>query len=150
MRNALHRSILFLTPAATALWLTAWFAPAGAHAAGDDAKAAALQACPAVEEEIVDLELLAEGLKNSKAVGLLEKIRLKSAIDDLIGRLEAFHNGAKTYSLAELQQQYDVLLMRIAAHLQHKDQVLHGRLCNAWDAIWRDLIDSSSFAQRSW
>jgi hypothetical protein len=40
--------------------------------------------------------------------------------------------------------------MRIAAHLQHKDQVLHGRLCNAWDAIWRDLIDSSSFAKRSW
>jgi hypothetical protein len=150
MRNTLHRSILFLTPAATALWLTAWLAPTGAHAAGDDFKAAALQACPAVEEEIVDLELLAEGLKDSKAVGLLEKIRLKSAIDDLIGRLEAFHNGTKTYSLAELQQQYDVLLMRIAAHLQHKDQVLHGRLCNAWDAIWRDLIDSSRFAKRSW
>jgi aryl carrier-like protein len=85
MRKALHRRISFLTLAAAALWLTAWFAPVGAHAAGDEAKAAALQACPAVEEEIVDLELLAEGLNNCRAVGLLEKLRPRSAIDDLIG-----------------------------------------------------------------
>lgn len=105
----------------------------------------ALQSCPAIEEEIVDLDLLAEGLKNSRAVGVVEKLRLRTAIDGLIGRMKAFHDGAKDFSEAELQQQYDLLLMRIAAHLQHKDQVLHGRLCNAWEPIWRDLVDSGSF-----
>ena len=35
--------------------------------------------------------------------------------------------------------------MRIAAHLQHKDHLLHGRLCNAWESIWRDLVDSGTF-----
>ena len=49
------------------------------------AKAAALQACPPIEEEIVDLQLLADGLKNSSAVSVLEKLRLRAAIDDLIG-----------------------------------------------------------------
>jgi hypothetical protein len=107
-------------------------------------KAAALQDCPAVEEEIVDLDLLAEGLKNSGAVGLLEKVRLRSAIDAMIGRMKAFHAGAKAYTLPQLQQQYDVLLVRIAAHLQHKDTVLHGQLCNAWEPIWRDLADAGS------
>ncbi|MCU0966936.1 MAG: hypothetical protein MUF08_18245 [Burkholderiaceae bacterium] len=137
--------------AVLALWLALWLAPAAAAGAADDAaKAAALQACPTVEEEIVDLNLLAEGLKASSAVGLLEKIRLKSAIDDLVGRFKAFHAGATHYTQAELQQQYDLLLMRIAAHLQHKDQLLHGQLCNAWETIWLDLVDGERFAKRAW
>jgi hypothetical protein len=122
----------------------------GAGAAEGAAKLAALQACPTVEEEIVDLELLADGLKKSNAVGLMEKLRLRSAIDDLVARLEAYHAGARRYTQAHLQQQYDLLLMRIAAHLQHKDQLLHARLCNAWEAIWLDLIDSERFTGRSW
>ena len=111
-------------------------------------RSVALQACPAVAEEIVDLELLAAALKQSKAVGLLEKIRLKSAIDDLIGRMRSFHDGSRQYSKAELQEQYDVLLMRIASHLQHKDSLLHGQLCNAWFLIWEDLEDPERFAEK--
>lgn len=116
-----------------------------AAAGAGDIKAAALQSCPSIEEEIVDLDLLAEGLKNSRAVSVVEKLRLRTSIDGLIDRMKAYHDGAKHFSQAELQQQYDLLLMRIAAHLQHKDQVLHGRLCNAWEPIWRDLVDSGSF-----
>jgi hypothetical protein len=108
----------------------------------------ALQSCPAVEEEIVDMELLASGLKDSKAIGMFDKIRLKSSIDDLLKRMEAFHNGKRTYSLAELQEQYDVLLMKIAYHLQHKDVVMHGQLCNAWDLIWLDLEDPVRFTEK--
>jgi hypothetical protein len=149
-----NRGAAFRGAAALALWIALWLAPAAtaaaAGAADDGAKAAALQACPTVEEEIVDLNLLAEGLKASSAVGLLEKIRLKSAIDDLIGRFKAFHAGATHYTQAELQQQYDLLLMRIAAHLQHKDQLLHGQLCNAWEAIWLDLVDGERFGKRAW
>ena len=117
-----------------------------AHA--QSAKAAALRACPPVEEEIVDLHLLADGLQNSRAVSLVEKLRLRSAINNLVDRFEAFHGGATTYSMAQLQQQYDLLLMRIAAHLQHQDRVLHGQLCKAWEPIWQDLIDSGRFSER--
>lgn len=92
--------------------------------------------------------LLAEGLKDSSAVSLLEKLRLRSAIGDLIGRMKAFHEGAKTYSMTQLQQQYDLLPMRIAAHLQHKDVALHGKLCNAWEPIWRDLSQAGGFSER--
>jgi hypothetical protein len=134
--------------AIVALALTLCAASGHGAAAAESAKTAALQACPPVEEEVVDLHLLAEGLKNSRAVSLVEKLRLRSAINGLVERFQAFHGGATNYSMAQLQQQYDLLLMRIAAHLQHKDQVLHGQLCNAWEPIWRDLIDSSRFSQR--
>ena len=150
-RRTTNRGAAFRSAGALVLWLALWLAPATTAGAADDAaKAAALQACPTVEEEIVDLNLLAEGLKGSSAVGLLEKIRLKSAIDDLVGRFKAFHAGATHYTQAELQQQYDLLLMRIAAHLQHKDQLLHGQLCNAWETIWLDLVDGERFAKRAW
>lgn len=110
--------------------------------------AEALQQCPAVEEEIVDLSMLAQGLKDSKAVGLIEKIRLKKAIDELIGRFSAYHVGDRRFSMEELQQQYDVLLMRIATHLQHKDLLLHQQLCNAWELIWQDLENADRFSEK--
>jgi len=108
----------------------------------------ALQSCPAVPEEIVDLDDLAAGLKASKAVGMLDKIRLKSGIDDLLKRMRAYHKGKHTYSLEELQEQYDVLLMKIAGYLQDKDVPLHGQLCNAWESLWLDLEDPERFAER--
>jgi hypothetical protein len=108
----------------------------------------ALMACPSVDEEIVDLQILADGLKQSDAVGLFEKIRLKSAIDDLLKRMQKFHSGDGKFSAAELQEQYDVLLMRIASHLQDKDVILHSQLCNAWEMIWQDLEDPDRFAEK--
>jgi len=115
------------------------------RAAGETAHAAVLQACPTVHEEIVDLDMLAEGLKKSSAVGLVEKLRLKSSIDELIGRFKAFHGGNRQYTLNELQEQYDLLMMRIARQLQDKDLPLHGQLCNAWGSIWATLQDRGRF-----
>jgi len=141
--RALH---LRPTLAATALLLALGAGPA--VAAGQAAHAAALQACPKVKDEIVDLDRLAEGLKNSSAVSLFEKLRLKSAIDDLIGRFKAFHRNNKQFTLAELQEQYDLLMMRIARELQDKDVTLHGQVCNAWESIWATLQDRSRFLEK--
>jgi hypothetical protein len=140
----LRKMCLALPPAVVLALLPALQAQVGSAPGA----AAALQACPAVEEEIVDLHLLADGLKDSRAVSLWEKLRLKSAIDELIVRFEAYHNGRRDFSLAQLQEQYDVLLMRIAAHLQHKDVILHQRLCNAWFQIWQDLEDPQRFMEK--
>jgi len=120
----------------------------GQASAPADAHAAALQACPKVSQEIVDLNVLADGLKNSQAVGMFEKVRLKSAIDELIGRMKAYHGGARSYSLAQLQEQYDVLMMRIASQLQDKDLPLHGQLCSAWNSLWSQLVDRSRFMEK--
>jgi hypothetical protein len=135
-------------PALVAAMLLLALGASPALAAGEAAHKRAPQACPKVKDEIVDLDMLAEGLKNSGAVGMLEKLRLKSSIDDLIGRFKAFHAGAKRYSLAQLQEQYDLLMMRIAAALHEKDVVLHGQLCNAWELLWSDLQDRARFKEK--
>jgi len=109
--------------------------------------ATALQACPTVKNQITDLDMLADGLKNSNAVGVFEKLRLKSSIDELIDRLKAFHAGGRSYSMDQLQEQYDLLMMRIARQLQDKDLPLHGQLCNAWGSIWTALQDRDRFAE---
>jgi hypothetical protein len=110
--------------------------------------ATALQACPTVKNEITDLDMLADGLKNSNAVGLFEKVRLKSAIDELIDRLKAFHAGKRSYTMPQLQEQYDLLMMRIARQLQDKDLALHGQLCNAWEPLWAQLQDRNRFLEK--
>jgi len=141
--------LLRATPAlAAAAALILALCGGAARAAGEDTHAAVLHACPKVQQEIVDLDMLAEGLKNSGAVGMFEKLRLKSAIDELIGRFKAFHRGATQYTLAELQEQYELLMMRIAHQLQDKDLALHGQLCNAWGSIWATLQDRGRFMEK--
>jgi hypothetical protein len=129
-----------------ALWLVV--TPGRAQTSAADKHAAALQACPAVTKEIVDLDMLAKGLEHSNAVGLFEKLKLKSAIDGLLDRLKAYHAGAGRFTLDQLQEQYDALMLRIAAQLQDKDATLQGQLCNAWDPIWATLQDRKAFLEK--
>ena len=147
MRRTPDRALLRYVPLVLLVALLLPGPPARAAAPGADKHAAALQACPTVKQEIVDLDMLAQGLKDSNAVGMFEKLRLKSAIDDLIDRMKAYHQGVKRFALAELQEQYDLLMMRIAHQLQDKDLPLHGRLCNAWDSIWATLQDRQRFME---
>lgn len=122
--------------------------PAQAQGSAAEKHAAALQACPTVAKEIVDLDMLAKGLEHSSAVGLFEKLRLKSAIDELLDRFKAYHRGSGRFTLDQLQEQYDVLMMRIATQLQDKDVALHGQLCNAWESIWATLQDRRAFLEK--
>jgi hypothetical protein len=129
-----------------ALWLAA--TPSWAQTSAAEKHAAALQSCPTVSKEIVDLDMLAKGLEHSSAVGLFEKLRLKSAIDNLLDRFKDYHRGTGGFTLDQLQEQYDVLMMRIASQLQDKDASLHGQLCNAWDSIWATLEDRKTFREK--
>lgn len=115
---------------------------------GESANSAAPQVCAKVQKEIVDLDMLVDGLKKSDAVGVFDKLLLKSAIDDLIARLRAFHGGSRQYTLEQLQGQYDVLMMRIARALEDKDMPLHGQLCSAWDSLWATLKDRNRFVEK--
>ncbi len=101
--------------------------------------------CPPVEEEIVDLQLLGNMLADTKAIGLFTKLSLKKDIEKVLLRLNKFHDGKSKFTLEQLEEQYDLLLMKIAIHLQDNDLALHTHLCNAWLTIWEDLRDYDSF-----
>ena len=101
--------------------------------------------CPPVEEEIVDLQILGDMLAETRAVGIFTKLSLKKDIEKVLLRLKKFHNGKSKFSLEQLEEQYNLLLMKIAIHLQEDDLALHTHLCNAWLVIWEDLRDYDRF-----
>jgi len=104
-------------------------------------------ACPSVEEEIVDLRMLTGGLRETKAIGRMTKIRLGNDINKMLRRLERLHNNNSKFTLDQLEEQYHLLLMKIATLIHDDDLVLHQQLCNAWARIWFDLKDPDSFRQ---
>ena len=104
-----------------------------------------LAECPSVEEEIVDLEILADMLARTTAVSLFTKLSLKKDINKVLARMEEYHAGQGKFSLEQLEEQYNLLLMKIAAHLQDKDLKTHRHLCNAWLVIWEDLKNPERF-----
>ena len=143
--------LTFWTPGSKASLIVAMMATLLLYQTAEPAtttSATVLQQCPSIEEEIVDLEMLSQALRDSRAVGMFEKIKLKGSIGNLLKRLEAYHDGARKFSIEQLEEQYNVLLMRIASHLQNKDQLLHQQLCNAWLTIWLDLEDSGRFREK--
>ena len=128
----------FLLPVVVMLLVFSF--PAAAHDPGTPRSG-----CPPVEEEIVDLQILGNMLADTKAVGLFTKLGLKKDIEKMLSRLSKFHDGNSKFTLEQLEEQYDLLLMKIARHLQDKDLTLHRHLCNAWLVIWEDLRDFDRF-----
>jgi len=104
--------------------------------------------CPPVEEEIVDLQALGNMLAGTRAIGLMAKLGLKKDIKKMLQKLRKFHAGNSKFSLEQLEEQYDLLLMKIAIHLQDNDLNLHRHLCNAWLTIWQDLKDFDRFHEQ--
>ncbi len=84
-------------------------------------------------------------LADTKAIGLFTKLGLKKDMNKVLQRLKKFHDGKSKYTLEQLQEQYDLVLMKIAIHLQDSDFILHRHLCNAWLPIWQDLKDFDRF-----
>jgi len=111
------------------------------------APAGPYSACPSVEEEIIDLQMLIAGLRDTTAIGKLTKLRLRSDINIILRRLERLHDSNSRFTLDQLEEQYHLLLMRIATLIHDDDLLLHQQLCNAWARIWFDLKNPDSFRQ---
>ena len=102
--------------------------------------------CPPVKEEIVDIDMLIDMVTKTKAISLFGKLKLKKELNKLLARLEDFHQGSSTFSLEQLEEQYNVILMRITVHIQDKDEILHHQLCNSWLVIWEDMKNYDQFS----
>lgn len=106
--------------------------------------------CPETAAEvIVDLDLLEDLLKETKAVGVMTKLKLKGEITKLLKKVDAYHDGKSRLTMAQIREQYDLLYMKVVSLLQGKDDDLHHQLCNSWDQIWSTLEDPEQFKKLS-
>ncbi len=102
---------------------------------------------PAALPPPLDLKSLETQLKATKAIGVFTKLSLKNQIDDLLGRIRAFHQGGVKTSLVELRRSFDMLVMKTLALLQDADPSLAGALTSSRESIWGILSDPAKFAK---
>ena len=119
--------------------------------AGAPAAAAASQAAPSVPTPpaaapALDLNTLGTQLKETKAIGLFTKITLKNQVDDLLDRFREFYDGKAAFTMGDLRQSFDLLMMKVLTLLQDVDQRLASAIVSSREAIWGVLADSEKFA----
>jgi hypothetical protein len=95
----------------------------------------------------LDLTSLQQRLRDTRAIGVLTKLSLKNQVDDLLDQLRAYHHGDRTASLADLQQRYNQLLLKVLGLLQNSDAPLAAAISSSRDAIWGILSDPDKFAK---
>jgi hypothetical protein len=94
----------------------------------------------------LDVATLRVRLKDTPAIGLIAKLRLKSEIKDLVGDLAAYHAGHPTETLDELHRRYRNLVVRVVGQLQQGDAALARDLDESTDRLWAALADPGQFA----
>ncbi len=102
---------------------------------------------PATEElqaNQTSLASLEQRLKDTQAIPGLQKLGLKSEIENLLARIKTAHNRSYEEVLA-LRQPYNQLIARIEGMLG-KDPTLARDIVAARDSIWDKLADRTQFA----
>jgi hypothetical protein len=93
------------------------------------------------------LATLEQRLKDTDAVGVFTKLALKNQIDDLLGQIRAHHEGRGKFTLTQLRQSYDQLLLKVHDLLKKGDPPLASAIMNSRESIWIVLTDPVRFAK---
>src|SRR5262249_59215179 len=72
----------------------------------------------------LDLSALEQRLRDTRAIGLFTKLSLRNQVDDLLLQFRAFYQGGSGFTLGELREKYELLLMRVVSLLQDGDPAL--------------------------
>jgi hypothetical protein len=93
----------------------------------------------------LDLSLLAQRLRDTRAIGVFTKLSLKNQLDDLLATVRDYHNGQGNATLQDAKQRYDVLISKAVGLLQSGDPVLASSIRGSREAIWTLLADRDQF-----
>lgn len=108
--------------------------------------AVGLPAAARADDGTLDVVTLRVRLKDTPAIGLVAKLRLKSEIEDLMGDLATFHAGRAAQSLDALRARYRGLVVRVVGLLEQGDAPLAHELTASTDHLWATLADPGQFA----
>lgn len=115
--------------------------------AQDDPRRTNLAAAGAYADvDALDLEALQSGLRATRAIGALTKLKLKSRYDALIQDVRKFHIGEAGDSLDSLRKRFEGLLDRVLDLVRSEDPSLFRTLQRSRIGLWRLLSDPRRFA----
>jgi hypothetical protein len=94
----------------------------------------------------LNLAMLKDQLRATKAIGIFTKITLKNQVDDLLDQFRDYYKGTAKISMSDLRRSYDLLMMKVLSLLQDADQKLASSIVSSREAIWGLLADPKKFA----
>ncbi|MDX1460738.1 MAG: hypothetical protein R3348_06735 [Xanthomonadales bacterium] len=97
-------------------------------------------------EATLDLPGLETRLRKTKAIGVFTKLELKSQVNDLLGDIEAYHAERSRLSLSQIEQRFNLLVMKLLVLLEEDDPQLHREIASARPALWTTLADPDQFS----
>lgn len=90
---------------------------------------------------VVDFKALEAGLRRTKAIGFMTKVRMSFEASGLIERAKRYRKGRSNVRLGGLRAKFDSLLGRTVAKLARGGDLTFSRaLENSRLALWRELI----------
>lgn len=95
----------------------------------------------------VDLAGLTQGVRETRAIGLLAKLEVKQKTERLLTDMERFHSGRGGHQLTGLRARFDALLSWLVSLVWHGDPELHDQLVASRDALWHRLADPVAFRE---
>ena len=84
-------------------------------------------------------------IRETGAIGFFTKLALKNQIDDLLSEFREFHEGVSNTELAVLNDQFNLLLMKVITLLQDDDPKLFQDIVSAREFLWINLADIERF-----
>ncbi|MEX2430794.1 MAG: hypothetical protein WD645_02610, partial [Dehalococcoidia bacterium] len=86
---------------------------------------------PAPAAAIMDLDGLETRLRKTKAIGLFTKLELKSQVNELLDDVENYHQAKSGMSLNQLEEHFNLLVMKLLVLLENEDPQLHREIARA-------------------
>lgn len=93
----------------------------------------------------MDLDGLETRLRKTKAIGLFTKLELKSQVGDLLEDVENYHRARSSLNLDQLEEHFNLLVMKLLVLLEQDDPQLHRDIARARPALWTTLADPEQF-----
>ena len=103
-------------------------------------------ATPAPATAIMDLDGLETRLRKTKAIGLFTKLELKSQVNELLDDVENYHEAKSSLSLGQLEEHFNLLVMKLLVLLENEDPQLHREIARARPVLWTALADPVQFS----
>jgi hypothetical protein len=104
------------------------------------------KAAPEPAASSLDLDGLETQLRKTKAIGVFTKLELKGQVEDLIKDMDNYHRNRSKLSLQQLEERFDLLVMKLLVLLQDGDPKLHHEIASARPVLWTSLADPDQFA----
>ena len=101
----------------------------------------------AAPQSHLDLDALEKRIRRTDSLGFFTKLALKNQVDDLLERFRAYHTGKSDLTIEQLNERYNLLLLKLVSLLEDGDIQLSRDILASRGAIWNVLADPEQFAK---